>query len=158
MLIRIRRHATFSNIVALLALFFALGGTVYAAGKFSGKQIKPNSLPGNRVKANTLTGKQLKETAVTGVASANALSGVTYVSQTVSLPNPPGTTVTATATCPTGLKAVGGGFSVGATNGFIDDGTVTADRTGYTAHVEPGTTSGNGTITVACIAASTSTG
>jgi hypothetical protein len=158
MLIRLRRHATFSNVVALLALFFALGGTVYAAGKLSGKQIKPNSLPGNRVKANTLTGKQLKESAVTGVASANGLARITYVSNTVSLPNPPGTTVTATATCPTGLKAVGGGFDVGTSNGFIDDGSITSDRNSYTAHVEPGTTTSNGTVTVACIAASATTG
>jgi hypothetical protein len=158
MLMRLRRHATFSNVVALLALFFALGGTVYAAGKLSGKQIKPNSIPGNRVKKNSLTGTQLKETAIKGVASANSLASVTYVSKVVSLPNPPGITVTATATCPTGLKAVGGGFDIGTSNAFIDDGSITADRNSYTAHVEPGTTTSNGTVTVACISASSTTG
>jgi hypothetical protein len=32
-------------IVALLALFVALGGTVYAASTISGKSVKKNSLP-----------------------------------------------------------------------------------------------------------------
>ena len=41
MLKRMRPRITFSNVVALLALFFALGGTVYAAAKISGKTIKP---------------------------------------------------------------------------------------------------------------------
>lgn len=43
---RIAKFLSFSNVVACLALFIALGGTVYAAGKISGKQIKPSSLPG----------------------------------------------------------------------------------------------------------------
>lgn len=47
-------------IIALIALFAALGGTVYAANKINGKTIKVNSIPGNRIKPQTLTGKQIK--------------------------------------------------------------------------------------------------
>jgi hypothetical protein len=62
---RLRKHLTFSNTIALLALFFALGGSVYAAaGKINGAQIKPKSLPGNRIKAKTVTATQIKNGAV----------------------------------------------------------------------------------------------
>ncbi len=63
---RIAKLLSFSNVVACLALFIALGGSVYAAGKISGTQIKASSLPGNRIKAKTLTGNQIKPGSLTG--------------------------------------------------------------------------------------------
>jgi hypothetical protein len=59
---RNKRSLSFANVVAVAALFFALGGTVYAAGKISGSQIKPNSIPANRIKPNSLTGAQINGT------------------------------------------------------------------------------------------------
>lgn len=56
---RIRRPSP-ALIIALIALFAALCGSVYAAGKINGKTIKVNSIPGNRIKPQTLTGKQIK--------------------------------------------------------------------------------------------------
>jgi hypothetical protein len=47
----IKRHLTFANVVAVMALFLALGGGAYAALK---------------VKANSVGTKQLKDNAVTG--------------------------------------------------------------------------------------------
>ena len=47
---RVKKVLTFSNVVAFIALFVALGGSVYAAGKISGTQIKSGSVPGNRIK------------------------------------------------------------------------------------------------------------
>jgi hypothetical protein len=62
---RVKRSLSFSNVVAVVALFFALGGTVYAAaGKISGAQIKPSSIPANRIKPKSLTATQLKAGAV----------------------------------------------------------------------------------------------
>ncbi|MGD9734175.1 MAG: hypothetical protein AB7V58_00995 [Solirubrobacterales bacterium] len=56
---------TFSNVVALMALFFALGGSVYAAaGRIDGSQIKPKSIPGNRLEAKSISTGQLKAGAV----------------------------------------------------------------------------------------------
>jgi hypothetical protein len=55
------RRPSPAMIVALLALFVAMGGSVYAANKFSGKLIKKGSEPGNRIKKDTITGKQVKE-------------------------------------------------------------------------------------------------
>jgi hypothetical protein len=57
-------------IIALLALFVAMGGSVYAASKLSGKTIKKNSEPGNRIKTDSLTGKQIKESTLGPVPSA----------------------------------------------------------------------------------------
>ena len=57
-------------VVAMLALFVALGGTVYAASSFSGKTIRKGSLPGNRLKNNTVTGRQVNEATLGKVPSA----------------------------------------------------------------------------------------
>ena len=65
-------HAT---VVAYLALFVALGGSVYAAGKLNGKQIKPNTIPGNRLKANSVTGKQINASTLGTVPNASLLGG-----------------------------------------------------------------------------------
>lgn len=62
-------------IVALLALFVALGGTVYAANKINGKTVKKNTLPGNRIKANTVTGNRLKNDTITGTQVNEATLG-----------------------------------------------------------------------------------
>jgi hypothetical protein len=52
--------------LALIALFAALGGTVYAAAKISGKTIKVKSLPGNRLKPASVPGNRLKPGAIPG--------------------------------------------------------------------------------------------
>jgi hypothetical protein len=60
-------------VVALLALFVALGGTGYAAVK-----LKNNSVPGKKLKRNTVTGKQVKESTLGTVPraqNANLLGG-----------------------------------------------------------------------------------
>lgn len=62
-------------IISLIALFVALGGTVYAAGHIRGKTIKKGSEPGNRIKKNTITGKQVKESSLGAVPNASALGG-----------------------------------------------------------------------------------
>jgi hypothetical protein len=67
---RIRSGLTFSNVVALLALFIALGGSVYAASKIDGKTIKKGTIPANRVKADSLGGKQINESKLGEVPSA----------------------------------------------------------------------------------------
>jgi len=53
-------------VVAGLALVAALSGTVYAAGKISGKTIKVKSLPGNRLALSSVPGNRLKPGAIKG--------------------------------------------------------------------------------------------
>jgi hypothetical protein len=63
---RIRRSLSFSNVVAVMALFFALGGSAYAvaAGKIDGSQIAPSSIPGNRLQAKAVGTNQLKPSSI----------------------------------------------------------------------------------------------
>ena len=46
--------------IACLALFAALGGSVYAATKIDGRSIRVKSLPGNRLAPGSLPGNRLK--------------------------------------------------------------------------------------------------
>jgi hypothetical protein len=165
---RIAEFLSFSNVVACLALFIALGGSVYAAGKISGKQIKPSSLPGNRIKPKTiqanriklttLTGRQVKPNSLTGeqidektlTVSAAALANVQYESTTLELSWRPRA---ATANCPAGSYAIGGG----ATLSNEDAGTVNSSgpsplRTGWTASGYSWPESGQTmTVTAVCV-------
>jgi hypothetical protein len=60
------RHRLPVSIVAVVALVTALSGTVYAAGKISGKSIKVKSLPGNRLALGSVPGNRLKPGAIGG--------------------------------------------------------------------------------------------
>jgi hypothetical protein len=58
-------------VIAGVALFAALGGTVYAAkSKIDGKTIKAKSLPGNRLALGSVPGNRLQPGALTGSALA----------------------------------------------------------------------------------------
>jgi hypothetical protein len=72
---RLKRRLSFANVVAVIALFVALGGSVYAAHKISGKRIKRGSEPGNRLKNDSVTGKQVAESTLGTVPNADALAG-----------------------------------------------------------------------------------
>src|SRR3954453_8865648 len=66
----VRQRLTFANVVAMLALFIALGGGFYASAKgkskkINGSKIKPNTLPGDRIKAGTLAGDRITAGSVT---------------------------------------------------------------------------------------------
>jgi hypothetical protein len=71
--LKLPSHAT---LVAYLALFVALGGTVYAASKIDGKTIRPKSIPGNRLKPNSVTGRQVKESSLNALNFASMDFGV----------------------------------------------------------------------------------
>lgn len=66
-------------VVAGLALFVALGGTVYAAKKkarIDGKAVKVKSLPGNRVKLRSISANRLKPGAFAALsAQAGPITG-----------------------------------------------------------------------------------
>lgn len=81
-IVSIRRPSA-SMVVALVALFAALGGTGYAAATLNGKDIQKRSIPGNRIMNNALTGKQIKEHRLGPVRVArHALSAETAASAT----------------------------------------------------------------------------
>ncbi len=65
-------------VVSVLALFVALGGTVYAAkkSKIDGRAVKVKSLPGNRIKVGSITANRLKPgTLSTALAQSGPITG-----------------------------------------------------------------------------------
>ncbi len=168
---RVSKVFTFSNVVACIALFVALGGSVYAAGKISGTQIKAGSIPGNRIKPKSLAGKQIKpktltgkqikanslgadqikESTLTGI-TASALSGIHYATVTVPLNYTSPTGTQGTAVCPVGTSVIGGGASLSSEGyGYVSDSAPSPTHTGWiaTASGPKGTTM---TITAICTA------
>lgn len=61
--------------VSLLALFVALGGTVYAAQKISGRAIRMKSLPGNRLQPRSVAANRLKPGVLAGLRLSAPLTG-----------------------------------------------------------------------------------
>lgn len=81
-IITIRRPSA-ALVVALVALFAALGGTGYAAATLSGRDIQKRSIPANRVMNNTLNGNQINESKLGPVPVASrALTAETAASAT----------------------------------------------------------------------------
>jgi hypothetical protein len=168
---RISKALTFSNVVAFIALFVALGGSVYAASTISGTQVKPGSLPGNRIKpkslagkqikpksltgkqikANSLGGKQIKESTLTGI-TANAISSVQYVTVAVPLSFPSSGGEQGTAVCPLGTAVIGGGASLSNENlGYVNSSGPSPTHTGWIA-TGNGDSSVTMTVTAICTA------
>jgi len=64
--------------ISILALFVALGGSVYAAkkGRISGKTIRAKSIPGNRLKPRSVPANRLKPNVLRGLRrTAGPLTG-----------------------------------------------------------------------------------
>lgn len=77
------RRPSAALVVAMVALFAALGGTGYAAATLSGRDIQKRSIPANRVVPNALTGNQINESKLGQVPLAQqALTAQTAASAT----------------------------------------------------------------------------
>jgi hypothetical protein len=61
MIDRFRRHITYANVTATLALFVALGGTAFAAAKLTGRDLKAHSLTARNFHRESVTGAAVKE-------------------------------------------------------------------------------------------------
>ena len=76
MLTKIRSHASFSNVVALMALFVALGGTSYAATRIGSKQIKNNSVRGVDIKNRTIKSRDIARGVIGSTLQSTAAQAV----------------------------------------------------------------------------------
>jgi hypothetical protein len=79
MIAPLRRSLTFSNVIACLALFIALGGAAVAAGlaknSVGTQQIKPNAVTAAKIKNGAVNGHKIAHGAVTsGKIAANSIS------------------------------------------------------------------------------------
>ena len=57
---RLRRHLSYANVVASLALFIALGGTSYAALTITSKNVKDGTLTGKDIKNNSVSSADVR--------------------------------------------------------------------------------------------------
>jgi hypothetical protein len=76
----VRRAASYSNVMATVAVVVALGGSSYAAIQVTGREIANGSVTGRDIKRNSLGGRAIKESAVGPVRrakNAERLNGVT---------------------------------------------------------------------------------
>ena len=169
---RVHKVFSFSNVVAMLALFLALGGSVYAASshKINGSKIKPKSIPGNRIKANSLTAAQIKSRSLTGAkikpgsltgtqvvgstltgVNASGLAAVNYAVTTVTLGQHKVGGTTSTADCPSGQRVIGGGALLSNDNSAsVNDSGPTASRSGWEATAYSGGQGVTMTVTAIC--------
>lgn len=77
----IRSHLSFANLVSLMALFIALGGTTYAAvtlpkNSVGAKQIKKNGVSASEIKRNAVGASEIRPNAVaSGDIADNGVAG-----------------------------------------------------------------------------------
>jgi hypothetical protein len=126
-------------VIALLALFASVGGVGYAAATVTGRDVRNNSLTGRDVSTSSVRGKDVKHDSMTGsdvresrlgkvpaataadTAGSARIAQVQIVTATGTAPAS-GAAGSATATCPAGLKVVGGGAQVAdPNNAFVND-------------------------------------
>jgi hypothetical protein len=123
-------------ILAIVALFVALGGSSYAAATMSGSKLKRESVPSSKIVPNSLTGKQIKESrlgtvprasladaagsaetakvadsakALQGFDASKYLAGSVRVVSNQSAPQPTGSSTSISVSCNGNEKGIGGG-------------------------------------------------
>jgi hypothetical protein len=100
----IRSKLTFANVVALLALFLALGGSAYAI------HLGKNAVKTKNIKDGAVTEAKIANAAITASKlAAGAVKTPSVVVRVASKPLNDGTNATPTAVCHPGEVAVGGG-------------------------------------------------
>ena len=67
---RLRRHLTYANVMASIAVFIALGGIGYAATSINGNKIVKQTIGAGKLKHKTLTGYQINTNKLGVVPSA----------------------------------------------------------------------------------------
>lgn len=63
---RFRRHLSYANVMASIAVFVALGGGAYAAATINGSKIVKGTVGGAKLKKGTITNTQVKANSLTG--------------------------------------------------------------------------------------------
>jgi hypothetical protein len=86
----LRRHLSYANVMATVAVFIALGGSSYAALKITGADVRNGSLSNRDLKRNTLDGTRIEEARLSKVPrarNADRLNGVSAARLLVRCPS-----------------------------------------------------------------------
>jgi hypothetical protein len=150
---RAKRLLTPANVLACLALFFALGGTGWAGQVLSKSsvgplQLKSNAVTSSKIANGAVTAKKLADGVVGGVNPAK----ITKVDSPIAAVQANNTGTVVTATCPAGAKAIGGGWSAGLYGYQIAEGP-TPDGLGWSVTFATSTAPASVTTSAICVAA-----
>jgi hypothetical protein len=152
MLAKLRKRLTFANVVSVIALFVALGGSSYAAIKVTGKNVKNSSLTGKDIKNSSLTTSDVTNRSLLskdfkkgqlpagprGADGAKGTNGFGLLAYPFGASNPvaPGEAGSGFVLCPNGTFPTGGDANaVDTTSGDPVGGIVTAQGIDF----DPGT-------------------
>ena len=72
---KLRERLSFANVMSVIAVCIALGGTAYAANKISGKSIKNSTISKKKLKANVLKGLDTCPSGATSYTQGICYSG-----------------------------------------------------------------------------------
>jgi hypothetical protein len=100
--LRLRRHLSYANVMASVAVFLALGGVGYAATSINGNQLKKGTVGAGKLKKATLGSKQVKPDGLTGSVIDESTLAIVPSAQTASS----ATTATSAQTATTATTAV----------------------------------------------------
>ena len=67
MLIKLRSHLNFANVVAMVALFVALSGTSYAVSKVGSKDIRKNAVRSKHIKKSQVNSGDIRNRTITAI-------------------------------------------------------------------------------------------
>jgi hypothetical protein len=79
---RLRRHFSYANVMASIAVFVALGGVSYAASTINGSKLIKGTVAGAKLKNGTLTSTQVKANSLNGGAIDESSLGTVPSAQT----------------------------------------------------------------------------
>jgi hypothetical protein len=102
---RLVRHLSFSNVIAVIALFIALGGAAYAGTKINGKTIVNKSIGGGKLKNETITANKIKKGTITSAQIAPGSIDSTQINVNTLTTVPSAQTATTATTATTAKSA-----------------------------------------------------
>jgi hypothetical protein len=102
---RLFRHLSFSNVIAVIALFVALGGAAYAGTKLNGKNIVNSSIGGGKLKNETITANKIKKGTITSAQIAPGSINSTQINVSSLTTVPSATTATTAQSATTATNA-----------------------------------------------------
>jgi hypothetical protein len=123
---RLRRHLSYANVMASIAVFLALGGVGYAATTINGNAIKKGTVGAGKLKSGTLGSKQVKPNGLDGSVIDESTLAIVPSAQTATSATTATTAQTAT-TATTAASATSADHAITATTATSADNAETLE-------------------------------